>query len=446
LRRKPAPEPSGDDAGPSLPGLGPAAGAGRGALEPAAHIEADTSHKFSPSKLDTYRDCPRRYRFRYVDGIRRRVETVETLLGSCVHKALEELYAGLIHGREYTLEETLAVFDREWAAGWSETVVNRRQQYGPEHHQAAGRDCVRSYYRAFSPFRQDLTIAVEKRLGFPLRAGDEEVRIEGLVDRLAKVGEGAYEVHDYKTTASLPGQADLDADRQLAIYDIAVRENWPDAREVGLVWHFVRFGQTMRSARTAEERERLKGELSGLILAIRHDHVFAPQRSALCDWCEYRDICPLWKPAPKEGAALAKEYGVLEGKRRELREKLHELEAALRELDEDVVRYAVEHGLESLPGPEGEVTVSQKDDYHVPTRTHAPELYARIEARLKDTPLWKQAARVDLHRLLQGYDREEWDEAGMEAIRGVVSEFGQHIKRIRKATVRFHHRKAQEPE
>jgi RecB family exonuclease len=427
-------------------GTSDTAGAGKDAPEPVARIEADTSRKFSPSKLDTYRDCPRRYRFRYVDGMRRRVETAETLVGSCVHKALEELYAGLIHGREYSLEETLAIFDREWAAGWSDAVLNRHKEYGPEHHRAAGRDCVRSYYQAFAPFRQDATLAVEKRLGFPLRAGDEEVRIEGLVDRLAKAGEGVYEVHDYKTTANLPGQAELDADWQLAIYDIAVRENWPDAREVGLVWHFVRFGQTMRSARTAEGRDRLKGELSRLILTIRHDHVFAPRRSVLCGWCEYRDICPLWKPAPKEGTALAREYGVLEGKKRELREKLHELEAGLRELDEDIVRYAAAHGLESLPGPEGDVAISQKDDYHVPTRAHAPELFARIEERLRDTPLWRQAAHIDLHKLLQGYDRGEWDAAGMEAVRGVVAEFGAHIKRIRKAAVRFHHRKAQEPE
>ena len=444
MRRQPAPEPSGDDGGPSLPGMGPAAG--QDVPAPVAHIEADTSRKFSPSKLDTYRDCPRRYRYRYVDGIRRRVETVETLLGSCVHKALEELYAGMVHGREYTLEETLAVFDREWAAGWSESVVVRHKQYGPEHHQAAGRDCVRAYFKAFAPFRGDLTVAVEKRLGFPLKAGDEEVRIEGLVDRLAKVGEGVYEVHDYKTTANLPGQAELDEDWQLAIYDIAVRENWPDAREVGLVWHFVRFGQTMRSSRSPERREKLKKELADLVLTIRHDHAFLPRRSALCDWCEYRDLCPLWKPSPKEGAALAKEYGALEGRRRELREKLHELEAALRELDADVVRYASEHGLEVLAGPEGEVSVSQKDDYHVPTRTHAPELYEKIEARLKETPLWKQAAHIDLHRLLQGYDRGGWDEAGMEAVRGIVAEFGAHIKRIRKAAVRFHHRKEQEPE
>jgi RecB family exonuclease len=446
MRHKPSGEPQGEDGSPPLPGMGFRPSFEGAAPEASAHIESDTSHKFSPSKLDTYKDCPRRYRYRYVDGLRRRVETAETLVGSSVHKALEELYAGIIHGREPSLDETLAVFDRAWTAGWSDAVVNRHKEYGPQHHQAAGRDCIRNYFSAYAPFKQDTTLAVEKRLGFSLRADGEDFRIEGLVDRLARVAPGAYEVHDYKTTANLPGQAELDADWQLAIYDIAVRANWPDAREVGLVWHFVRFGQTMRSARAARQREELLGDISELIKTIKHDHGFPPRRSALCDWCEYRDICPIWKPVSSDGAALAKEYAVQEGKRRELREKLHDLEIQLRELEADIVQYAAAHDVERLSCSDGDVFVTQKEDFHVPTRTHAPELYAAIEARLKDTPLWKQAAHIDLHRLLQGYERGEWDAAGQKAVEGVISDYQSHIKRIRKAMVRFHHKKEEEPE
>jgi len=447
MRRKPAPEPQGDDGTPSLPGMGPAARpplAG-GASEPSAHIESDTSRKFSPSKLDTYKDCPRRYRYRYVDGLRRRVETAETLLGSSVHKALEELYAGIIHGRELSLDETLAVFDQAWSSGWSDAVVNRHKEYGPQHHQAAGRDCVRNYFSAYAPFKQDTTLAVEKRLGFSLRADGEEFRIEGLVDRLARVEPGVYEVHDYKTTANLPGQASLDEDWQLAIYDIAVRENWPDAREVALVWHFVRFGQTMRSMRTAPQREQLLGDIAGLIVRIKHDHRFLPRRSVLCGWCEYRDICPIWKPVPSDGGMLAKEYAVQESKRRGLREKMHDLEIQFRQLEDDIVKYAIEHDVGRLSCSEGDVFITQKEDYHVPTRTHAPEFYAALEDRLRETPLWKQAAHIDLHRLLQGYDSGEWDAAGAKLVEEIVSDCA-HIKRITKAVVRFHLKKEEEPE
>ncbi|MDD5629020.1 MAG: PD-(D/E)XK nuclease family protein [Elusimicrobia bacterium] len=443
MRRKPAGQPPGDEGTPPLPGLGSSARLPAGpAPEPAAHIESDTSRKFSPSKLDTYKDCPRRYRFRYVDGLRRRVETAETLLGSCVHRALEWLYAGIIHGRESSLDETLAVFDQAWTAGWSDAVLNRHKEYGPQHHQAAGRDCIRNYFQAYAPFRQDATLAVEKRVGFPLSCDGEEVRIEGLVDRLSRTGPGAYEVHDYKTTATLPGQAELDQDWQLAIYDISVRESWPDAREVALVWHFVRFGQTMRSRRTDQQRRLLREEIAALVARIKRDHVFAPRRGPLCDWCEYRGICPAWK-APAEASALAREYAVLDGRRRDLREKLHDLEVQARQLEDEIVKQAAACQVERLTCAEGDVFVSFKDDYHVPTRTHAPELYEAIEDRLRETPLWKRAAHIDLHRLLQGYDRGDWDEASARLIAEVVAGCA-HIQRIRKATVRLHRKKEEE--
>jgi len=43
--------------------------------------------------------------------------------------------------------------------------------------------------------------------------------------RLVKnIQTGEYEIHDYKTANSLPRQEDIDNDRQLALYAIAIKE------------------------------------------------------------------------------------------------------------------------------------------------------------------------------------------------------------------------------
>ena len=55
-------------------------------------MEADTSRKFSPSKLDTYKNCPRRYQYRYVDRIDRRERSAEAFVWTMVHAVLEDLY------------------------------------------------------------------------------------------------------------------------------------------------------------------------------------------------------------------------------------------------------------------------------------------------------------------------------------------------------------------
>lgn len=435
-----------------------------GALaRPETRLEADTSRKFSPSKLETYRGCPRRYRYRYLDGIRRGAQTVEAWLGSCVHKALETLYDARLHGRCLSLEETLREFDRAWEAGWSDAIVVHDPRFGPEHHRSAGRGCVRWYYEAYAPFDRDQTLGVERRLGFALEAGGATVRVEGLVDRLARRGDGVLEIHDYKTTATLPAQAELDEDWQLGIYDIAVREAWPEVRDVELVWHFVRLGQSGRSRRDEARRRVLREELSSLVREILGDHRHAPRRSRLCDWCEYRDLCPLWAsaraaPGRGDGESLVRRCFALDQERRRLKEDLRRLELETEAVEAAVIELAEGMGLRGeAPGaagepvvavacPEGEAVVSRKDDFRVPSRTRAPEVFEAAEAGLRAVPLWSQEAHLDLHRVLERYARGEYDAESRAAIEGVLSRHQGDFEAMSKTTVRLHRKREPEPE
>ena len=137
-------------------------------------MEEDRSKKFSPSKLDCYKTCPRQYKFRYIDRLKGDTQSVEAFLGGCVHTGFEELYAGLMHGKRMTEDEVLRAYAAAWDAGFSDKVVFRDARYGPADWRRTGEDCVRSYYRAHAPFEEDKTVAVEKRIGFALAVGDPE--------------------------------------------------------------------------------------------------------------------------------------------------------------------------------------------------------------------------------------------------------------------------------
>ena len=47
--------------------------------------------RYSHSKMSTFRQCPLKYRFGYIDRIKKEEEGIEAFTGSCVHEALEEL-------------------------------------------------------------------------------------------------------------------------------------------------------------------------------------------------------------------------------------------------------------------------------------------------------------------------------------------------------------------
>jgi putative RecB family exonuclease len=413
-------------------------------------MEEDRSAKFSPSKLDVYKNCARRYQYRYVDKISRRRKTPETVVGVAVHAAFEELYGLVSGGKVPTLPEVQALYEAALDSEWDETVQLKDARFTRADWKNVGRGCVELYYAAHAPFSEDRTVAVEKRVGFPLVVEGHEYRIEGFVDRLSLAPDGAFEIHDYKTAKSLPNQEHADADWQLALYEIAVRREWPDAKAVRLKWHYVRHGKTLTSERDAAARARLLDEVSRTVAAIKHDHEFKTNKGPLCDWCEYRDLCPEFAHAEKiaalppeerrsdDGVRLVNALAEVEAKRRRVKDELKTLDLEKDGLDERVADFAAKAGVTTVAGDAVEAAVSFKDDVHLPTKTHEPDKLAELEKDAKAGPLWAEVARLDGHALLEGVRARRWSGALLAAAEALIERYG---RREASRTVRLRRRR-----
>ena len=414
-------------------------------------MEEDRSTKFSPSKLDVYKNCARRYQYRYVDKISRRRKTPETVVGTSVHAAFEELYGLVSGGKVPTLAEVNALYREALNEEWDETVQLKDARFTKENWIKVGEDCVELYYHAHAPFNEDRTIAVEKRVGFPLKIDGDEFRIEGFVDRLSLAPDGAIEIHDYKTAKNLPNQEHADEDWQLALYELAIRREWPDTKDVRLKWHYVRHGKTLTSIRDVTARERLLNEVTATISAIKHDHEFAPNPGPLCDWCEYRDLCPVFAHpekvavmAPEErkkddGVRLVNALTEVEAKRRRLKDELKTVELEKDELDTRIAKFAEAEGLSVVAGETSEASVSVKNDVHLPTKTHEPEKHAELEKEARSTALWGEVARLDPHALIEGLKARRWSGPLLAAAEALIERFG---RREISRTVRLRRRRA----
>ena len=257
--------------------------------------------EYSISQVRKFEECPLQYKFIYVDRLGRREEGIEAFTGSRFHEAMQWLYQERAT-RLVPLEELLTWYEECWVKRWHDDVVVRKDGWTADDYRKMGRRCIEDYYRRYEPFEEGRVLGLERWIRFPL---DDEGRyvFKGIIDRLMLAPDGAFEVHDYKTGSKLPDQEELDADRQLAVYEIGVRKLWPEAEtaEVRLIWHEVNFDVEMRSSRTEEERETLTKELEALIDRIEAEREFAPRENQFCGWCAYRDLCPAKKGAKKEG-------------------------------------------------------------------------------------------------------------------------------------------------
>ncbi len=311
---------------------------------------------YSHSRLSTFEKCPLQYRFRYLDRIKRDTQGIEAFAGNRVHEVLEKLYRDLLMSRRPSLDELVSLYHRNWEEAFSDKVTIVKTEYTADHYRKVGERCVKGYYRRYEPFDQATTLGLEEKVQLSLDA-DGRYQMQGYIDRLARAGHGVYEIHDYKTSSSLPSDADLRKDRQLTLYQMAVEKRFPDVQEVRLVWHYLAFDQELTSARTPAEVDEQRRQTMRLIDAIERTREFPPKESALCRWCEYRGICPVQKHLVKVESLPRNEFMGEDGVRlvdrlAALSEKRRGLDQEIAKVEEAILAYADREGAMHLRGTE----------------------------------------------------------------------------------------------
>lgn len=282
---------------------------------------------FSHSRLSSFENCRKQFHFRYILDLPQETEGVEAFVGKRVHEVLERLHEFVDRGMLPSLEKVLAryhaLFDEHFAPDRIRIV---RSELPLDFYRDLGARCVRNYYMRQYPFDSGETLGLEHKVQFSLDAAGE-YPMRGFVDRIVRAPDDVIEIHDYKTGQRVPSQKQLDKDRQLALYQIGVGESYGPDRPMRLVWHYVATGQVRTSTRSPEELAGLRRRTIRLIDRIREESEFAPKKIPLCDWCEYRSICPAWTnagatsgappPAPKTVHPPARRGRHAPGRRRQ---------------------------------------------------------------------------------------------------------------------------------
>ncbi len=270
---------------------------------------------FSHSSLSSFETCPRKYWFRYVAKVQVDTEGIEAFVGKRVHEILERLYTFVGDGMVPSLERVIWRYHQNFQAAYQpERIRIVRSGVGPGFYRDQGARGIQNYYRRHYPFDADETLGLEKKVQFRLDpAGRYAIR--GIVDRIVRARDGALEIHDFKTGRRVPRPEELEADRQLALYEIGLREELGEKGEVRLVWHYVGADRRLESQRSPEQLDALRAEVMGIVDRIRAEETWEERESGLCDWCEYRPMCPAFggqlPELPAEAAALEPQLDLL---------------------------------------------------------------------------------------------------------------------------------------
>lgn len=250
----------------------------------------------TPSRLAAF-DCPRRYRFTYLDRPRppKGKPWAHSSLGAAVHLALARWWSLPRNAR--TPDEGERLVEREWLTdGFKDDPQSQRYR------DVAAR-WVRDYLDGTDPAADP--IGVERTVAFM----SERLAVSGRVDRIDE-RDGELVIVDYKTGRRGVSEAEARGSQALALYVLGARRALRrDCRRVEL--HHVPTGAVVSfehsDASLARHVARAEATAQDIVAATDTlesgadpDDVFPAAPSAICSWCDFRAHCPSGLAASKQ--------------------------------------------------------------------------------------------------------------------------------------------------
>jgi len=397
--------------------------------------------QYSHSKIGTYETCPLQYKYQYIDKIKTdRKDSVEAFMGSRVHETYEKHYKDLRNCKKNTLDELVEFYSKLWADKWTDDILIVKKEFTQENYRAIGEKAIREYYARFEPFEGINTIGCEVRISIAL---DDGSNIVGYIDRLDSNSDGVYEIHDYKTSSHLPTQEEAEADRQLALYSIAIRNDYQDCKDVKLIWHYMKFDKDVEVRKTPEQLEELLEGLKEKIQVIGAATEYPSNKSNLCNWCQFKEICPEWKDLFKGVASgsglVAGEEGEQEGvfdkakdkdgeeiDGRKVADRLGEIKKEIKILKSEQGKleglageYARANELTRIFGSDFVVAVKDVEKIGLPDKAKRDAL---VQA-LKDMGKWDEVSKTDIetNKLKKIIQEKHWDKDLLEILEKHIS-------------------------
>ena len=236
----------------------------------------------SASAIDTYENCPLKFRLGQIDGIPQTAKKPELVFGNIIHTVLQRFHES---DKELSKERILRLLDKEWKKGEFDYAV-REEKFKEQ-----GQDILERYQRLISIDPPNV-LRIEEQFAFEIGP----ITIRGAIDRIDDTKEGLA-ILDYKTSKT-PSSAK--SSLQLAVYSMYLEQL--DDKQIGGLpasasLYFLREKEKpIRShSFTTDQIGEAKEKIIQVAAGIRKKE-FDAKTGKHCDWCDYKNlVCPAWE-------------------------------------------------------------------------------------------------------------------------------------------------------
>lgn len=225
---------------------------------------------YSVSRLETYKQCPAKFKFNYIDKIPQVQDTYFLEKGSVIHEAIAELLKGNELGKDILFK----LDNEDLREGFKQ--VKRAVEYAKKY-QIVGAEIK---------FNVDSNFKILKDFF------DENGMLRGVIDCLAKDEDGIV-IIDWKTGYTEPNRFQILSYAFIVwkIFNVAISK---------VVYYMTATGEEIEFR--VEESDLIWAEknITELIKAVEADTTFKATPNKYCRYCPYIVRCPLLKDYSKE--------------------------------------------------------------------------------------------------------------------------------------------------
>ncbi|MDP1833462.1 MAG: PD-(D/E)XK nuclease family protein [Candidatus Moranbacteria bacterium] len=336
--------------------------------------------RISYSAFDTYQNCSLKYKFQNIDHIKT-PKSKEAVFGSTVHETMKFIHTpGILSP---TLDQAMEHFSNSWNPAVFDSADEERAAF------SQGVRIIQDYYQKNNPANFNI-VDLESRFQIEIGTADNKHIISGIIDRIDKTDDG-YEIIDYKTTKKMPSQEKVNNDLQLSVYLQAFLSRYPkeieniDKLKVSL--YYLKHGVKLSATRTVEQLKKSEQLFLDVIKLIEEGR-FEPNITPLCDWCGYQNICPMWRHKFKELRKIdTEEVDSAINEYVELKSAISITKDRLAEIQEKILQYMDQEGVERVFGSQGIIARSLRKTYKYDEK--------KIREILEPLDKWESILKVD---------------------------------------------------
>lgn len=250
---------------------------------------------FSYSKMGMYKECPMKYKFRYVHMLPEQPKYYFAF-GSALHKVMEYIY-NPANPSFPTLEQALAAFEKDWNA----TSFDQKGYASMEKELAGfaeGQRIIRTYYNKHQEtFAHPLSVEMRSTLE------TDGLNLISILDRIDYLGDGKVQILDYKTGKTVERAPDqLFMYQKVAETSPAIRQlvqsKDPGVKEIKVeklcFYHLPTLKEMYFERATDKEIFEFWQNVLKVADNIRACKFDPTPGENQCRWCDYRNICPVF--------------------------------------------------------------------------------------------------------------------------------------------------------